>query len=224
MNENKITIKAAQSVNFREIRIGNIAPGVLCRSSHPIKENKQEPVIAMLAAKAKIATVINLHDTDSGLFSKSFIAPWYDKLYKSGYVIALGMDFSVTSESFKKKLKKLAQFMINTKPPYLIHCHAGVDRTGFVCMVLESFMGAKIDEVINDYLKSFNSIFESSIYEAKKADKLTAMRILSAISETEIITDDNLQRVAENYLRKIIKLKEEEIALLKKKLSANIGE
>jgi len=40
----------AESVNFREIRMGNIAPKTLYRSSHPIKDNKQEKVISLLAA------------------------------------------------------------------------------------------------------------------------------------------------------------------------------
>lgn len=217
-NNKKINLDA-QSVNFREIRMGNISPGTLYRSSHPIKDNKQDSVIAMLASNARISTVINLHDTNSGLYSKSFIAPWYNKLYKSNRVIALGMNFSVTSESFKKKLKKLFQFMIKTEGPYLIHCHAGVDRTGFVCMVLEAFMGAKLDDVVNDYLKSFNSIFESNIYEAEKADKLTAMKILSAISDSEIITDENLQQIAESYMRNSIKLTNKEIIAIKMRLS-----
>jgi len=31
----------AEAVNFREIRMGNIAPNTLYRSSHPIKDDKQ---------------------------------------------------------------------------------------------------------------------------------------------------------------------------------------
>lgn len=219
MKESKKQINNANTVNFREIRMGEIAPGRLYRSSHPIKSNKQEKIVTMLALEAKISTVINLHDTNSSISSKSFIAPWYDKLYKEGRVIALGMDFSIAGESFRKKLKKAFQFMIMNEPPYLIHCHAGIDRTGFVCMVIESFMGAKLDDVLNDYLLSFNSIFESSIYEANKADKLSAMNTLYAISDSGIITEENLQEVAESFLLNSIKLNNEEISQLKEKLS-----
>jgi len=212
----------ANSVNFREIRMGNIAPNTLYRSSHPIKDNKQEKSISILASNAKISTIINLCDTTSGIIGKSVIAPWYHKLFGSGKVIALGMDFSCTSVSFKRKLKEALQFIIHTESPWLIHCHAGVDRTGFVCMVIESFMGASLNDVINDYLKSFNSIFESGIYDAQKADANTAMQILSTISNSQVINEKNLQHLAETYLRSKIGLSVEEVELLRVKLGGGM--
>lgn len=207
-----------QSVNFREIVMGNIAPNTLYRSSHPIKDNKQDKSISLLASNARIAAIINLHDTTSGIIGKSMYAPWYNKLFSNGKVIALGMDFSFTSKSFKRKLKEALQFMIRTEGPWLIHCHAGVDRTGFVSMVLESFMGASLDEVINDYLYSFNSIFESSIYSTQKEDANTAMQILSVMSDSQIINAQNLQHIAEIYLRNKVGLSAEEVELLRDKL------
>jgi len=86
-------------------------------------------------------------------------------------------------------------------------------------MVIESFMGAALNDVINDYLKSFNSIFESSIYEAQKTDATTAMQILSAMSDSQIINEQNLQHIAETYLRSRIGLSAEEVELLRLKLS-----
>ena len=210
----------AQAVNFREICMGNIAPHTLYRSSHPIKENKQEKIISMLASDAKIAAVLNLSDTHSGIMGKALFAPWYNNLLKSSRVIALGIDFSFTGENFRKKFKKGLQFIIGTDGPWLIHCHAGVDRTGFVCMVLESFMGATLDDVVNDYLKSFNSIFESSIYDqTHNADSLVAMRILSGMSNSQTINEQNLQHIAETYLRNTVKMSAEEVELLRMKLA-----
>ena len=117
-------------------------------------------------------------------------------------------------------LKGVLQFIIRTEAPRLIRCHAGVDRTGFVCMALESFMGASLDEVINDYLMSFNSIFESSIYNSEqKADAVTAMQILSVMSGSQIINEKKLQHTAEIYFRKSIELSAEETELLRRKLS-----
>lgn len=210
----------AQSVNFREIRMGNIPPNILYRSSHPIKDNKQEKAISLLAAQVKIATVVNLCDTMSGLMGKAVIAPWYYDLFTTGKVIALGMDFSVTSSGFKTKLKEALQFIIHTDGPWLIHCHAGIDRTGFVCMVIQSFMGAVLDDVINDYLMSFNSIFQSSVYiSTEKADANVAMQILSVMSNSQKINSQNLQHIAETYLRSKIGLSVEEVELLRMKLS-----
>jgi len=218
MKEIKSISINVQSVNFREIRMGNIAPKTLYRSSHPIKDNKQEKAISLLASSEKITTVINLCDTMSGIIGKSVVAPWYNNLFGKGRVIALGMDFSCTSVSFKRKLKEALQFIIHTESPWLIHCHAGVDRTGFVCMVIESFMGASLADVVNDYLKSFNSIFESSVYATQKADADTAMQIISVMSDSQTINEHNLQHIAETYLRIKIGLSVEEVELLRVKL------
>ena len=209
----------AQLVNFREIRMGSIAPGMLFRSSHPVKDNKQEKTVSMLANNARIATVINLCDTASSVYSKAVFAPWYNALLENGRVLALGMDFSVTSENFNRKLKEGIKFIIKTDGPYLIHCYAGVDRTGFVSMVLESFMGAALDDVINDYLLSFNSVYESSMFETNRADSQVAMQILSVMSGSMVINSQNLQNVAETYLKKKIGLFPLEIELLKTKLA-----
>ena len=208
----------AQAVNFREISMGIIAPNTLYRSSHPVKDNKQDPVISTLASNARIAAVLNLCDTDSGITGKALCAPWYNRLLKNHRVIALGMDFDITGVNFREKLKNGLQFIIATKGPWLIHCYAGIDRTGFVCMVLESFMGAALDDVINDYLKSFNSMFESSIYETYKTDSQVAMQILSVMNDSWIINEQNLQHIAETYLH-TVGLSAEETELLKQKLA-----
>jgi len=210
----------AEAVNFREIRMGNIAPNTLYRSSHPIQDDRQEPVIALLASSARIATIINLSDFDAEIKRKAFFAPWYNMLLKNNRVIALGMDFSQTGEYFQKKLKKGLQFIISTEGPWLIHCHAGIDRTGFVSIVLESLMGATLDEIIDDYLQSFNSTFSSSIHgEVNKGDSLVVMKLLSAMGNYLPINDRNLQAIAEQYLITAIKLSAAETELLKMKLS-----
>jgi len=212
----------AESVNFREISMGNIAPNTLFRSSHPIKDNKQEKIISMLAAQAQIQTVINLSDTNSEIKLKSVFAPWYNKLLENDRVLALGMDFNFDSEGYRKKLKKALQYITISEGPWLIHCHAGVDRTGFVSIILESLMGAPLDDIINDYLKSFNGIYDSSIYgEVNKENSYIVMNILSTMGNNIPVNNQNLQSIAENYLIKTIKLSAAEIESLKSKLARN---
>jgi len=81
-------------------------------------------------------------------------------------------------------------------------------------------MGAALGDVINDYLESFNSIFESSIYDdEQKADSRIAMQILSVMSNSQIINEQNLQNIAETYLRNTINLSAEEAELLRMKLA-----
>ena len=219
MKQNQIISNDAQAVNFREIRMGSIAPGKLYRSSHPIKDNKQERTISLLAAESRIKTILNLSDNKAEITKKAFYAPWYNNLLKTDRVIALNMDFKHNSDNYRKKLKKGLRFIINTEGPWLIHCHAGVDRTGYVSMVLEAFMGATLDEIINDYLLSFNSIFDSDIYgEVNTTDTQVAMQLLSALSGSETINDKNLQSITENYVRNIVGLSAKDLELLKNKL------
>jgi protein tyrosine/serine phosphatase len=103
-------------------------------------------------AESRIMTVLNLSDTTSEITRNAFYAPWYNNLLKNDRVIALGMDFKHNSDNYIKKLKRGLRFIIKSEGPWLIHCHAGVDRTGFFSMVLEAFMGATVDEIVNDYL------------------------------------------------------------------------
>jgi hypothetical protein len=219
MKNSTIISDDAQTVNFREICMGSIAPGLLYRSSHPIKDNQQEKALSVLAVKAKIAAVLDLHDTQSEIAIKALFAPWYNKLLQNNMVIALGMDFGHTSANFNRKLKKGLQFIINTEGPWLIHCYAGVDRTGYVSMVLEAFMGATLDEIINDYLLSFSSQYDSAIFGAvNDADSEIAIKLLSAMSDSQAINAKNVQHIAETYLRNKIGLSDEEVELLREKL------
>ena len=225
MKKNRTIISSdVQEANFREIRMGSIAPKTLYRSSHPIKDNGQERAHAILAAKTSIASVLNLCDTESGLQHKAFFAPWYSKLYKNNRIIALGMDFGFTSERFNKKLNKALQFIIKNEGPYLIHCHAGIDRTGFVSMVLESLMGATFDEILDDYVKSFYSSFESSIYSGTIKDnyQVHVMQHLAIMGGSSYIIAHDLQVIAEHYLENTIGLTADEIVLLKGKLSGDM--
>jgi len=209
-----------RTVNFREICMGNIAPKTLYRSSHPIKDNKQEKIISLAATAARIATVINLSDTASGIGMKAHCAPWYNKILANNSVIALGMDFSCTSDRFKEKLKRGLRYITSTEGPWLIHCHAGVDRTGFFAIVLEALMGATVKEIVDDYLKSFNSIFDSSIHSyVNKHDLIVVLKLLSVMNNDVMIQDGNIQAIAEGYLRNAIKLSAKEVRLLKNKLA-----
>jgi len=112
------------------------------------------------------------------------------------------------------------QFIINTEGPWLIHCHAGVDRTGFFSIVLETLIRAKLNDIINDYLESFNSGFDSSIYgNVNKEDSHVVLQLISAVGDNIPVNDQNLQTIAEYYLLKTIKMTNIEIGLLKSKLS-----
>ncbi|SBW10405.1 conserved exported hypothetical protein [uncultured Eubacteriales bacterium] len=82
--------------NFREIALGDIAPGVLYRTSSPINPEIGRAAYAnKLIEAAGVATVINLadaaEDIDGYIAADSFASPYYKSLYEAGSVVALNM-------------------------------------------------------------------------------------------------------------------------------------
>ncbi|MDR2144538.1 MAG: tyrosine-protein phosphatase [Treponema sp.] len=160
-------------------------------------------------------------DTDREIKQKAILAPWYRKILDAGGVIGLGMNFDGTSRRFCVQLRKGIQFMLNRPGPYLIHCYAGVDRTGFVAIVLEALMGAAIEEIIDDYLKSLldEELFAPRGSPQYKRDSAVVHEILAKINNGEMVTVENLREAAERYLVTKVALTMTELGLLKEKLA-----
>jgi protein tyrosine/serine phosphatase len=216
-------IHSKTSANFREIRMGGIGPGTLYRSSHPIEGAGQDNVIVKLAARARIATILNLADTDGEMKRRAISAPWYRNILNAGGAIALGMNFNGMSRQFCVRLRRGIQFMLRRPGPYLIHCYAGVDRTGFVAIVLEALMGATLYEIIDDYLKSLIDEDLLALHDSPQyqRDSAVVYEILTAINDRKPVTDENVKDAAECYLITKIGLTVPELERLKKRLARN---
>jgi hypothetical protein len=217
-------IHTRTSANFREIHMGGIGPGILYRASHPIGDGKEDRAITKLAVHTRIATILNLADTDWQIKRKAILVPWYRKILDAGGVIALGMNFDGMSRPFCVQLRRGIQFMLRRPGPYLIHCYAGIDRTGFVAIVLEALMGAAIDEIIDDYLKSLldEELLAPHDSPQYKLDSAGVHEILTRINNGKPVTEKNLREAAEHYLITEVALTAPELELLKKTLAGNV--
>ncbi|MDR3172818.1 MAG: tyrosine-protein phosphatase [Treponema sp.] len=210
-------------VNFREVRMAGIAPGRLYRSSHPAVLSETDFILSKLAEEAGIAAVLNLADNETELAIKAERIMWYYRLFKRGCITALGMGFDFLSGRFSSKLQKGFKFMLEHNGPYLIHCFHGIDRTGFMVMLLEMLMGADKDEMTNDYMMSFfgRPDFENGS-EHYQNEKNNFSKVLNTIYTTgKTSEEDDLSKAAENYLLKKTGLTSDEITLLKLTLSKN---
>jgi protein-tyrosine phosphatase len=191
------------SSNFREISMGNIASKILYRSNHPICGSEQIEDIIVSASNARIKTILNLVDSNQSLQWKTLTCPWYKKIFDSGNVLALhiSMGFSATDRKFCKKLKEGLEFMTAHEPSYLIHCEAGIDRTGFLAIILEAFMGAKFDDIAKDYMLSLVDNSEYSIND-HRSGSVFIRSLFSSIKGEPIDNDDDedLQRLAVQFL------------------------
>ena len=201
---------------FMEIKAGNITAGVLYRSGSPLKGGELKKAKEALAVKAGIKCVINLDDAVSAVEDLSKEVPWYHKLLVEKNVICLPMTFTIPGvASNESKLKDALRFIIAHEGPYLIHCFAGVDRTGFVAALLEALMGASLKEICGDYLSAF-PYDHSDSYRIEYYRKMkNLLGQLKKMAYGEKITGINIQDAAERYLLNSIGLSQDEITILK---------
>lgn len=217
--------------NFRSITTSGIKPGVLYRSSSPVNNELGRAAYANgLAEAVGVKTVLNFADSDDEIkgyiAEKDFNSDYYKSLFEAGKVKALSMGVDVAGEDFGKKLAEGLRFLSKNDGPYLIHCTEGKDRAGFVSAVLESLMGAKLEEVVADYMTTYQNYYKVE----KGSEQYTAIansNIIASLTTVVIgyekgadITGVNLAAAAESYLKKI-GLTSDEIAALKSKLSVD---
>ncbi len=216
--------------NFRSITTSGIKPAVLYRSSSPVNNELGRAAYANDLAKAVgIATVLNLSDSDQeikGFFgAKDFASDYYKSLYEAGKVKPLNMDVNIAGDDFGKKLAEGLRFLSKNNGPYLIHCTEGKDRAGFVSALLEALMGAKLDEVVADYMTTYENYYGvkngseqyTSIANSNIVTSLTT--VVCGYPKGANISGVNLAVATENYLKKY-GMTAAELTALKNKLSA----
>lgn len=199
--------------NFREISVGNIGPGKLYRSCSPLNNKYNRASFAdFLIASVGIKTILNLADTDeeiaSYITSGAFNSPYYRELYETGHVTAVGMSVDFSSSSFRDKLalgiKRLIEKGIET--PLLIHCTEGKDRAGFVSALIEALMGAGYDDIVDDYMKSYENYYRLSHTDTKRWNVIVKNNIdemVKTIAPSDTVsnlTPEDLSSGARNYL------------------------
>lgn len=213
--------------NFRNITMGNIAPGVLYRSSSPINNEIGRAAYSnKLIESFKVNTVVNLADSpenlDKYMTAKDFESQYYANLYKNGQVLPLNLGLAYTSEEFKAGIVKGMIFMSEHKAPYHFHCTEGKDRAGFMATFIGSLMGATKDEIVNDYMQSYINYYNVKVgsdqYNLITEDVIAMLKSISGSSDLSV---DKLTAGAEKMLLDG-KMTAEQIAALKKNLSTEI--
>ena len=111
--------------------------------------------------------------------------------------------------------------MADNAAPYHFHCLEGKDRAGYMAVFLESLMGAAEEEIIDDYMKSYENYFkvtkDSKQYEYIKNDVITMMESIAGGKDLSV---EKLTKGAEDILL-ANGVKAETITRLKEKLSGN---
>ncbi len=212
----------AEFANFREITTTGMAPKTLYRASNPVNPDISRNVYADKACEeAGIKTFINLSDSES--VAQSFEG-FADSYYSKQNIIYLSLPVTFTSDTFKDGLAEGLRFIIANEGPYLFHCAEGKDRAGLTAAILEALMGASIDEIRDDYAKTYINYYD--VQDGKHQEIAPAVmdtireiivRNMTASFESEDITAPTLAEAAEKYLL-AIGLSADEITALKGKL------
>jgi len=205
--------------NFREIESGDVARGVLFRSSHPADGSDRSDYAHSLMVAAGVRTIINVGSywNDPQLaFDNS---DYYRERGESGSVLATNVGLAVTWDQFKEEIARVLRFIIAHEPPYLIHCQIGQDRTGLTTAILEAVSGATLPEVINDYALTFRNYYR--IEYGHELYFEVVEQLLSKLREMnygQVVTSYSLRSVVERYLMNEVGLSESELARLHQRL------
>ena len=215
--------------NFRNIKMGNIAEGIVYRSASPCdNQHNRAPYVDRLIEKAGVRYIVDLADNgvklEKYIAADDFDSPYFLSLYEENNVMPLALNMNYTSEEFMVKVADGFIAMANNEGPYLIHCTEGKDRTGFVCMLLEALAGADYQAIADDYMLTYdnyykiNKVKDPSKYQTILEKNLDAM-IKTVINDDSVdFKNSDLSLYARNYLLKA-GMEDEQIDRLLEKLS-----
>ena len=197
--------------NFRAVKGGELKENFLYRSASPCDNQHCRAAYAnKFAEEYGIRFVLNLSDNEEKyngyVEAEGFESDYYDSLYKDGNVLLLAMNANYRSDEFAKTISEAVSEMTKHDGPCLIHCVEGKDRTGFVCALLLALGGASAQEIIDDYMITYDNYY--GITKEEKPEKYNAILgnvndFLYCLCEVEKGADLNtldLKAGAENYL------------------------
>ena len=97
--------------------------------------------------------------------------------------------------------------MAENEGPYLVHCTEGKDRTGFFCMLVEALAGASYQEIVDDYMITYDNYYGISESSDPEKYDILVQNLLDPMIESIVgddsvdITTADLSSYAEDYLR-----------------------
>lgn len=211
--------------NAREITAGQIQPDRLYRSPSPfdVKYGRVE-LMGEYLKEHQVNFVLDLADREEDMSSYKDLPEYTASLISGGKVLPnrIGVDY-LEEESMKKVAEGLTT-MIQSDSPYLIQCSLGRDRTGVICAVIEALCGASYQEIVDDYMLTYDLIHKIDMDPSSLQYRLFKQRIdeqLEALLGIGIdrLPESDLQAPAREYLSRC-GMKYESIDLLIEKLTA----
>ena len=153
--------------NFRASKGGKLKDNWIYRSASPIENDyNRASTVSALASKAKINFILDLADSEKDIDEvleddkqEGVDTSFFTSLRDKGDVAPADLGAAYPTEDYRTSLVTALNKMAEHDGPYLVHCTEGKDRTGFVCLLLESLSGASYDEMLEDYMLSYDNYF-----------------------------------------------------------------
>jgi hypothetical protein len=154
------TLSDAEFANARAVKGGNIASGILYRSSSPFcNDINRANYVSEYLESEKVNTVLNLADTEEKMASYD-MPPYSRKFWDEGSVILCPLKANPMAEDYNNQLIAALKELPSYPAPYVVHCMEGKDRTGYVCALLEGLCGATYEEMVADYLITYDNYYQ----------------------------------------------------------------
>lgn len=150
---------------------------------------------------------------------EGFDATYYATLEQ----VALNMGHDYPSRAFLEDLRNGMDFLGEHDGPYLIHGGAGVERTGYFCMVLEALMGAEEEEILDDYLQSYRDYYqmtpEDPLWPQVEAQAVWCLLTITGAEDEAALDELDLAQAARRYLTERVYLTERQVDAIVERLS-----
>ena len=180
-----------QFANARASKGGRLASGVLHRSSSPFCDDiNRAYYVSEYMESEKVKTVLNLADTEEKM--KSYDMPPYSRqLWEEGNVILCPLKADPTADDFNKRLIAALKELPSRPAPYIVHCMEGKDRTGYVCALLEGLCGATYEEIVADYLLTYDNYYRiTPEKDPELCNTLVSLRLNTCLMYYADVTDE----------------------------------
>ncbi len=210
--------------NFRPVPVGQAKANTLYRSYHPFipskpdhpREKERLQTVQQLIKHNNINSIVNLSDTGPEIPQ---LLPKYQQIIDDNKNIIFVNQhhnydiyyYSTHNQEFTQLLQKIAFFILNHQPPFLIHCRIGTDRTGVISAILAALCGVNWSTIIADYKKSNKTGIKE--YRDEKLLKYTFSQLLEGPCKPQTLN----QKIT-SYFQQEVNLTAQEIKNLTAKL------
>ena len=164
--------------NARTVNAGNIPSGILYRSSSPFcNDIKRAFYVSEYLEHEKVKTVLNLADTEEKMLAYD-MPPYSRTLWEGSNVILCPLKADPTADDYNNRLIAALKELPSHPAPYVVHCMEGKDRTGYVCALLEGLCGATYEEIVADYLVTYENYYTINPINARDlCNTLVSLRL-----------------------------------------------